>query len=282
MCDQGKPDGNLQLKRETLTIVFMDTKKAASPSRIERYGTEQDKRREAIKRERGQFMAALGERCRAARGALEVSHVATVLGVHRNTIWNIERGDSLPDAFELERLATLYKTSAEHLLTGAQVPKGAAEGLKKNTRAVQLGDFIYVPHFDVQASAGPGNLFDQVESVTKMRPFDQSYIAGELGIGHDAIALITVIGSSMEPLLHSRDTVLVDLRSAHEVFNDGIHVIRLDGALLVKQVQRLPGKSFRIRSLNPDYEPFEVRGTEDTERDFAIIGRVRWAGVTIK
>lgn len=228
------------------------------------------------------FRIQVGQRCKAARGAMEISVVAERLGVHRNTIWNIERGDSLPDAFELDLLARLYGTTPNFLLTGESNGKGQAEGIKKNTRAVQVGDFIYVPHFDVLASAGRGNLFNSIESVVAMRPFDQSYIKGELGIGHEEVALITVIGSSMEPLLHSRDTVLVDLRSGHEMFNDGIHVIRLDQALLVKQVQRLPGKSFRIRSLNPDYEPFEIKGNEEAERDFAIIGRVRWGGVTIK
>jgi transcriptional regulator with XRE-family HTH domain len=32
-------------------------------------------------------------------------------GVHRNTIWNMERGDSLPDAFELQLLAKEYNTT---------------------------------------------------------------------------------------------------------------------------------------------------------------------------
>lgn len=232
--------------------------------------------------ERELFRIQVGQRCKIARGAMEIQAVADHLGVHRNTIWNIERGDSLPDAFEVELLARLYGVAPTYLLTGAVSEPGAAQGVAKETRAVQIGDFIYVPHFDVQASAGRGNLFDQVESIVAMRPFDQSYIRGELGITHQEMALITVIGSSMEPLLHSRDTVMVDLRSGNENFNDGIHVVRLDQALLVKQVQRLPGKSFRIRSLNPDYEPFEIKASEEAERDFAIIGRVRWGGVTIK
>jgi phage repressor protein C with HTH and peptisase S24 domain len=241
-----------------------------------------DELKRARKDARELFRIQVGQRCKSARGAMEIQAVADYLGVHRNTIWNIERGDSLPDAFELELLARLYKTTPTQLLTGDVGEVGAAQAIAKDTRAVQIGDFIYVPHFDVQASAGQGNVFNQVESVIAMRPFDQSYIRGELGITHHEMALITVIGSSMEPLLHSRDTVMVDLRSGTEVFNDGIHVVRLDQALLVKQVQRLPGKSFRIRSLNPDYEPFEIKASEETERDFAIIGRVRWGGVTIK
>lgn len=49
---------------------------------------------------------------------MEISDAAKLMGVHRNTIWNIERGDSLPDAFELDVLAGVYKTTANFLLTG--------------------------------------------------------------------------------------------------------------------------------------------------------------------
>ncbi len=216
---------------------------------------------------------------------MEISQVADRLGVHRNTIWNIERGDSLPDAFELDLLAAAYGTTAERLLHGgddAQEQATEEQGLPNAVHAVPHGRFVYVPHFDVTASAGKGDLFNDLESVKAMRPFDQSYIRGELGLAHDELGLISVFGNSMEPRLASGDTVLVDLRAGYEMFTDGIHVVRLDESLLVKQVQRLPGKVFRIRSLNPDYEPFDIKTSEEADRDFAIIGRVRWGGVTIK
>ncbi|HSV80095.1 MAG TPA: S24 family peptidase [Ramlibacter sp.] len=277
--------------KSALTIVFMDTGKAApllarepSAQYLQQAAglADAEAMKTARKEARDRFRLTLGQRCKAARGPMEISVAAERLGVHRNTIWNIERGDSIPDAFELALLAELYDVSAHYLLTGQTGAEDATEGFGKGTRAMQINDFVYVPHFDISASAGEGNLFDQVELVMAMRPFDQAYIRGELGINHDEIALLNVVGNSMEPMLHSRDTVMVDRRAGHEMFSDGIHVIRLDGDLLIKQVQRLPGKVFKIRSRNPDYETFEVKGSEETERDFAIIGRVRWAGVTIK
>lgn len=64
------------------------------------------------------FRRKLGERCRAARGRIEVGTAAAAIGVHRNTLWNIERGDTLPNAFDLEVMARYYKTSSTTLLTG--------------------------------------------------------------------------------------------------------------------------------------------------------------------
>jgi phage repressor protein C with HTH and peptisase S24 domain len=227
------------------------------------------------------YEKAIGERIRICRGATPRKDFGDALGLHINTIGKLERGETLPDALLMVRIAHFGKRTVEWLATGV-VPDDGSLGVPLATKGLQHGKYIYVPHFDIQASAGNGNLFDQVERVKTMRPFDQSYIQGELGISHDEIALVTVIGDSMEPRLSSGDTVLIDRRRGLDAFTDGIHVVRLDDALLVKQVQRLPGRVFRISSLNADYQPFDIKATDEAERDFAIIGRVRWGGVTFK
>jgi phage repressor protein C with HTH and peptisase S24 domain len=225
------------------------------------------------------YMRRFAERCKAARGAREINEVAEALGLHRNTIYNIERGVALPDTFELEVIAQLYGTTVLDLLEGKpQETVQSAGFIPKSTSAVQIDGFVYVPLFDIRVSAGNG-AFNDVESVVAMRPFDTAFIRGELGISHNNIAMSAVVGNSMEPWLHSKDTVLTDLND-REVMAEGVHVVRLDGALLVKKLQRLPGKVLRVSSFNAAYEPFEIQGHEDAERDFAVIGRVRWGGIT--
>ncbi|SFU61700.1 Peptidase S24-like [Polaromonas sp. YR568] len=225
------------------------------------------------------FMRQFGQRCKAARGAREINDVAATVGVHRNTIWNMERGDSLPDAFELEVLAKEYNTTPARLLGGeggdasrehATVPFGV--------RAVQVAELIYVPLFDPREQAD-GVAFNDAGSVLAMRPFDAQFIRYDLGIAHDDLAMFSVVGASMEPWLHAKDAVLADLRD-RDALTEGVHLIRLDGALLMKKLQRLPGKILRVSSYNPAYEPFDIQGHESADRDFAVLGRVRWAGVT--
>jgi phage repressor protein C with HTH and peptisase S24 domain len=227
------------------------------------------------------YSRELGERIRLCRGAMSRREFAQRLGVHLNTVGKLERGETQPDAELCLAIAAIGQRTVGWLVTGTTGSPDAAT-VGHSVHAVSAGEFIYVPHFDINASAGHGNVFTSRESVISMRPFDQAFIRGELGINHSEIALIFVVGPSMEPLLHSRDTVLIDLRGGYDTFNDGIYVIRLDQALLVKQVQKLPGRVFRIRSLNSDYATFDIKGDEEADRDFAIIGRVRWAGVTIK
>lgn len=210
------------------------------------------------------------------RGKIQVSEVAAKLGVHRNTIWNIEGGKSLPDAYELLQLAELFHTSVGALLGRPEqslVPE-------RSTQAVEMENFVFVPHFDIQASAGSGS-FQDIGHVTAMRPFDSAYIRGELGIGHDDLGLCGVIGNSGEPVLHSGDTVLVDFHD-RSVMVEGLHIVRMDGMPLLKKLQRLPGKVIRVSSHNPAYAPFDVVADEESQRDFEVIGRVRWAGLSFR
>ncbi|WP_314342023.1 S24 family peptidase [Simonsiella muelleri] len=47
--------------------------------------------------------------------------------------------------------------------------------------------------------------------------------------------------------------------------------------VFVKRVQRVANKLI-IKSANPDYEPFEIDLSEETDESIAIIGKVVWLG----
>lgn len=221
---------------------------------------------------RDAYASALGERIRKCRSGMTREDFASHLGLHVNTVGKFERGITIPDAFTLLRIAEVGNCSVESLLTG----ESKTAEVEMSTKAIERGDYVFVPHFDVSLSAGNG-AFSDVEQVIAMRPFDVRFIRQDLGILHNDLVLVTVVGNSMEPYLRSRDTTMLDLR-ARDVTTEGIHGIRLDGALMIKQLQRLPGK-LRVSSANPEYAPFDVEGSEE-QRDFSVLGRVRWGGVT--
>lgn len=64
------------------------------------------------------YAQAIGKRLRAARGTMTASQAAEVLGVHRNTLWNIERGHTTVNAYQLVIMGKAYGTSAYYLLSG--------------------------------------------------------------------------------------------------------------------------------------------------------------------
>lgn len=225
---------------------------------------------------RDAYAAALGDRIRQARGRTPREELAARLDLHVNTLGKFERGVSVPDAFVLVRLAAEMNVSPTWLLTGVET----STKVERSIYAVEAGDYVYIPHFDVQFSAGNG-AFSDIERVIAMRPFAVEFIRGELGVQHNELALVSIVGRSMEPVLHSKDTSLLD-RRAREVSTEGLHAIRLDGGLMIKTLQRLPGRLLRASSANPEYLPFDIPLEEDNGRDFEVLGRVRWAGVVFQ
>ena len=73
----------------------------------------------------------------------------------------------------------------------------------------------------------------------------------------------------MEPFLRVGDRVVVNL--SPQPFRDGIHLVRLEGALLVKRVAAQGGGRLPLLSQNLSYPPIEGL-VEDVE----IGGRVVW------
>jgi len=147
----------------------------------------------------------------------------------------------------------------------------------RNNAPQQLSDeYALVPLYDVRAAAGHGAVVED-EQVTDSLAFKRQWIHQELNANPNDLYLIYVDGESMEPTLRPGDIILVDRRSAQSVPRDGIYVLRMDGSLLVKRLQRLPGRQVKVTSDNTAYEPYTL-GLDDTSDDLAIIGRVVWAG----
>ncbi len=233
----------------------------------------------------------IGQRVRSVRGTTSQEDFAKATQAHVNTIGKIERGAAVPTLELLMSIAKVGQVSPAWLMLGEPYPKdldalhaiGPLQGVAPSVEAVEIGDYIYVPHFDIHVSAGPGS-FHELESVKAMRPFDARYIRGELGISHNELAMCNVAGRSALPDLKPHDTILIDMRD-RAVMNEGMHVVRLDGALILKLLQRLPGRLLRVSSRNKEeFASFDIAAFDNDDeaahRDFEIIGRVRWGGVT--
>lgn len=82
----------------------------------------------------------------------------------------------------------------------------------------------------------------------------------------------------MLPTLSEGDEILVDRGDAADRLRDGIYVLRVEEALLVKRIALNPaglgGRRLSIRSDNPAYPDWEDCDPAAVE----IIGRVIWVG----
>ncbi|WP_076071230.1 S24 family peptidase [Sphingomonas montana] len=131
-----------------------------------------------------------------------------------------------------------------------------------------------VPMLDVGASAGPG-AEPGGEAAAGGIAFDERTLRGLAGGDPAALSMIRVAGDSMLPTLADGDRIMVDRGAADRPLRDGIHVVRIDDALVVKRITVTgDGGRIVITSDNPAVpDPGErARG------DVAVIGRVVWVG----
>jgi len=131
-----------------------------------------------------------------------------------------------------------------------------------------------VPRLDVGASAGAG-AFDGDERPLAHIAFDPAWLRRIARGAPDLLSIIRVTGDSMAPTLADGDDILVDRGDGAERVRDGIYVLRIDDALVVKRVAVNPAaRTLSVRSDNPAYP-----GWPDCDPGAVdIVGRVVWTG----
>ena len=180
----------------------------------------------------------------------------------------IKRGTPRRLAEEDRRLLARYFGVDEAVLGAPERESGAGRG----------GGLVAVPRLDVGASAGPGAVGGGEARLGRLG-FDPLWLR-RLGIADpERLSLIRVEGDSMAPTLSAGDEILVDRGDAAERLRDGIYVLRVDEALVVKRVARSPaGGAVSVRSDNPAYP-----GWPDCDpAALAVVGRVVWVGRALR
>lgn len=134
---------------------------------------------------------------------------------------------------------------------------------------------VSIPRLDVQASAGPGAAEAEEKRLGRIG-FDGAWLRrlGLGGGGPDRLSVIRVDGDSMSPTLSDGDEILVDREDGAGRLRDGIYVLRVEGALIVKRLAVGPGGRLSVRSDNQAYP-----GWPDVEAgSIDVVGRVVWVG----
>jgi phage repressor protein C with HTH and peptisase S24 domain len=198
--------------------------------------------------------------------------------IPHSTITGAAHRNAVPGAATLVDVAQRTGRSIDWLLGIGEndAPKAATLRLPVNN---EWEEFVQIPIYDVQASAGHGSFVSGQERVSKYLAFRRDFLDKELRISTNGLYCVRVRGVSMEPLLRNGNPVLIDPNDK-EVFTEGPHFLRLEGALLLKNLQKLPGGRLRIWSENQStnaFAPIEVEWPVPDNVDLQIFGRVRWS-----
>ncbi len=144
---------------------------------------------------------------------------------------------------------------------------GGSEEISRASISISLSDWIDVPRLSLGASAGVGTLAADEQPIGSFR-YAARWLRGQ-GLDPAMLSAIAVIGDSMESTLRDGDEILVD--RAPRGLRDGIHVVRVEDALLVKRLDTGRSGSIALISDNPAYRVVDLPPAEVT-----VIGRVVW------
>ena len=163
---------------------------------------------------------------------------------------------------EERRKLARYFSVPEALLGGPPDDEPSADGL------------LSVKRHPVSVSAGPGAVVT-AELGKPYFAFDERWLKALTASRPSKLSIVRVEGDSMAPTLNAGDEILVDLGDSAERLRDGIYVLRIDDAVVVKRLALNPtGRRVTVQSDNPAYPDWPDCSLDQIN----FIGRVIWAG----
>ena len=133
---------------------------------------------------------------------------------------------------------------------------------------------VSIKRHPVTVSAGPGALVAE-EYGKAYFGFDERWLKALTATPPSKLSIVRVEGDSMSPTLNDGDDILVDLGDCGDRLRDGIYVLRVDDAVVVKRLALSPmGRRVTVQSDNPAYPDWPDCGLDEIN----CIGRVIWSG----
>lgn len=213
-----------------------------------------------------------GDRLKSSRKkkGLTQDVVADAAGVSRASVVQWEKGETKSAKSEyVLRAAQLLEVNPYWLVFG--------EGEMTSGPSKAESDYSLVPKYNISASMGDGRAVES-EQVVDYLAFKKAWLSS-MSLDADHLALIEVVGESMEPTLTSGSLVLIDLRKRSPT-DSGIYAMGIDGQIWVKRLMRKFNGDLEIISDNSELHGKEIVKKDEIDQ-IRVIGRVVWVGKTL-
>ena len=201
------------------------------------------------------------DRAKKALGVTTDLAMAQALGVHATVIGGYKKRESVP-LEQCIKIADKTGVDLNWLILG----KGIAPD---GTSTFTSSDFIKIPVYDIQASAGNGH-HNEFEVI-----IDELWLSPEWvhqqGLYVKDLFCVEVLGDSMAhppSLIMPKDKVLIN-RAV--IDDDGVFLVRVGAALRLKRLQWLVDGRVTLISDNPIYQP-ETIDPENMGEAFQVLG----------
>lgn len=225
----------------------------------------------------------VGQKLRVTRekAGLTQAMLSKVSGVSERTIKSYEANNAKVTISIIEKLAKALNTTTKYFTNDdvQQSVQHSSSNLSNNVQhpsktskvvnEVQLSNdedtIIHIPRFTDKASAGNG--ITNYHSEHSLLSFTKRELQTHFGIHSTAhLSVMESTGDSMMPTIAEGSLLLV--QEEFEVLEGRIYVIRLEGDLYVKRIQKRP--KIKLISDNTNYDPIEIKESEE----LVVVGRV--------
>lgn len=219
------------------------------------------------------FRSDLGSRLRELEKRFSNRETAAkAAGVAKSTLQNWIEGKSDPSFLGLVRLCQAAGEDLNWLASGKAPHCGAPLSVHRAGQTDRDGlkpELVAIPVYNASADAGNTTIDENSSSLVAL---DKVWLHRNFCVRPATLAVFPTTGESMEPTIRSDELILFDTSKKGCAPTDGIFVIRLEGTILVKRLQHLPGGLIRVTSDNAAYEAYTVQLNSGV--DFEILGRV--------
>lgn len=188
--------------------------------------------------------------------------LATRMGISRQTVYQWRSDMRYPRPETVEKIAAALGVS----------PGVLAYGEGSQCLSVEEEGCVHIPQLDVKASCGFGVMAPESLSIVRILTVSKPWVLRHCaGADLSRLAIINIVGDSMQPLFNDGDFVIVDT-GVQRVSGEDIYAFNNDSDLFVKRIQRGFDGSATIISENPVYPPITVPA--ESQANIHIIGRV--------
>lgn len=208
------------------------------------------------------------------RDGLGYSEVGAAIGESPQLVFgwvNSRLLTRLPAANYVLKLADLFNVDFRWLITGEGTPSGSSISkvvIKDLDCPEQSTELIKIP--EIKATFDRDDRLSIEEEDKRAALYYADYLGEVLNVRAANCKRLVVSDDSMEPLICSGDSVLIDCNT-DPIINNGVYVIAYDNRLILKRLIKQFNKLI-IRSDNPIY-PEEVLSLEES-KTIHILGRV--------
>lgn len=202
-------------------------------------------------------------------------------GVNRSFFSNLKGKNTSPRADTLRRMLAYVDRNEADLygqdrspMTSARVTRPEAgprsdRPEQPRVKTADSGETAPVTRLDLSYSMGPGTDLDSSYVDGESFEFDIAFLRSMTITPPERIRIVDGIGDSMQPTLHDRDLLFVDVNQGTLNAQDRIWAIWLFGLGAVKRLRAIDEGKVLVISDNPDVENQVV-----DRKDILIHGRV--------